>query len=85
MPVLRAVLFDAAGTLIHVRAPVGVTYARLARAHGVTASAERICGVLGRVKAEPARPSGLDTPCALPPTLSCRCRDSKTAFAAEER
>jgi putative hydrolase of the HAD superfamily len=39
---LRAVLFDAAGTLIHVRAPVGVTYARLARAHGVTASAERI-------------------------------------------
>lgn len=39
---LRAVLFDAAGTLIRVREPVGVTYARIARAHGVAASAERI-------------------------------------------
>lgn len=33
---LRAVLFDAAGTLIHLREPVGTTYARFFRAHGVT-------------------------------------------------
>lgn len=39
---VRAVLFDAAGTLIDVREPVGETYARLARAHGVTVAAQRI-------------------------------------------
>lgn len=39
---LRAVLFDAAGTLMHVREPVGVTYARIAHIHGVTASADRL-------------------------------------------
>jgi len=32
----RAVLFDAAGTLIELREPVGETYARIAREHGVT-------------------------------------------------
>jgi hypothetical protein len=42
-------------------------------------------GVLGRVKAEPGRPGGLDAPCALPCALSCRCRDSKTAFAVEQQ
>jgi putative hydrolase of the HAD superfamily len=31
----RAVLFDAAGTLIELREPVGETYARIAREHGV--------------------------------------------------
>jgi len=31
-----AVLFDAAGTLIELREPVGETYARIAREHGVT-------------------------------------------------
>jgi putative hydrolase of the HAD superfamily len=35
--VIRAVTFDAAGTLIAPREPVGVTYARVARAHGVAA------------------------------------------------
>jgi putative hydrolase of the HAD superfamily len=33
--VVRAVLFDAAGTLLHLREPVGRTYARLAREFGV--------------------------------------------------
>jgi putative hydrolase of the HAD superfamily len=46
---LRAVLFDAAGTLIHLREPVGVTYGRLARAHGVTASVERIGQAFGGI------------------------------------
>jgi len=32
----RAALFDAAGTLIELREPVGETYARIAREHGVT-------------------------------------------------
>jgi putative hydrolase of the HAD superfamily len=32
----RAVLFDAAGTLIELREPVGETYARIAREHGVS-------------------------------------------------
>ena len=35
MELRRAVLFDAAGTLIELREPVGETYARIARAHGV--------------------------------------------------
>jgi putative hydrolase of the HAD superfamily len=39
---LRAVLFDAAGTLIHVRNPVGATYARIARAHGVIAAPDAL-------------------------------------------
>lgn len=36
---LRAVSFDAAGTLFAVAEPVGETYARLARAHGIPAEA----------------------------------------------
>jgi putative hydrolase of the HAD superfamily len=39
---LRAVLFDAAGTLIHLREPVGATYARIAQPYGVVASAKRV-------------------------------------------
>jgi putative hydrolase of the HAD superfamily len=39
---LRAVLFDAVGTLVHLREPVGETYARCARTHGVTASADAL-------------------------------------------
>jgi putative hydrolase of the HAD superfamily len=35
--VLKAVFFDAAGTLFDARAPVGHTYARIAREHGVNA------------------------------------------------
>jgi putative hydrolase of the HAD superfamily len=37
--VIRAVLFDAAGTLIEVAEPVGETYARCARGAGLTVSA----------------------------------------------
>lgn len=39
---IRAVLFDAAGTLIHLREAVGETYARVARAHGAAADAARL-------------------------------------------
>jgi len=37
--VIRAVLFDAVGTLIHLREPVGETYARIAHAHGIAVAA----------------------------------------------
>lgn len=37
-----AVLFDAAGTLIELREPVGQTYARMARSHGVELPSWRI-------------------------------------------
>jgi putative hydrolase of the HAD superfamily len=40
--VIRAVLFDAAGTLVATREPVGETYARLAAAHGVRLPAWRL-------------------------------------------
>jgi len=38
----RAVLFDAAGTLIELNEPVGATYARIAREFGVERNAERL-------------------------------------------
>jgi len=38
----RAVLFDAAGTLIELREPVGETYARVARQHGVDLSSNQL-------------------------------------------
>lgn len=41
-PQVRAVFFDAAGTLIHLRESVGATYARLAGNHGVQVSPEQI-------------------------------------------
>jgi putative hydrolase of the HAD superfamily len=41
-PSFRAVLFDAVGTLIRLREPVGDTYARAARAAGVTVDAGRL-------------------------------------------
>jgi putative hydrolase of the HAD superfamily len=39
---IRAVFFDAAGTLFETRAPVGETYARIAHAYGVDAGADSI-------------------------------------------
>jgi putative hydrolase of the HAD superfamily len=39
---IRAVLFDAAGTLIRLREPVGVTYSSVAREYGVVARAEEL-------------------------------------------
>lgn len=50
MPVpLRAVLFDAAGTLIRLREPVGETYAGFFRAHGVTLPASHVEDAFRRV------------------------------------
>jgi putative hydrolase of the HAD superfamily len=45
----RAVLFDAAGTLIRLREPVGETYRRLAISHGVVLPASRIEEAFRRV------------------------------------
>ena len=44
-----AVLFDAAGTLIGLREPVGDTYSRIARDHGVDLSPRRISDAFHRV------------------------------------
>ena len=52
---IQAVLFDAAGTLLRVREPVGVTYARIAARHGVELPAQRLEDAFGRVLAA-ARP-----------------------------
>jgi putative hydrolase of the HAD superfamily len=46
---IRAVLFDAAGTLIEMREPVGETYARVARRFGVALPAWRLQDAFGRV------------------------------------
>ena len=40
MPRIRAVVFDVGGTLIYPAVPVGETYAKFARKHGVKLSAE---------------------------------------------
>jgi putative hydrolase of the HAD superfamily len=39
---IRAIFFDAAGTLFHLREPVGDTYARIAAKHGVMAEARAL-------------------------------------------
>jgi putative hydrolase of the HAD superfamily len=51
----RAVLFDAAGTLIELREPIGETYGRLAEDFGVKLPAWRISEAFGRIlrRAEP--------------------------------
>lgn len=41
-PQVKAVFFDAAGTLIHLRESVGDSYARLAQRHGVEAAPEQL-------------------------------------------
>ena len=46
---LRAVLLDAAGTLIHLREPVGESYARIARGYGVDVPAWRLDDAFRRV------------------------------------
>ena len=52
---IRAVLFDATGTLLAPREPVGESYARLARDYGVALSAWRVGDAFGRIfaRAEP--------------------------------
>ena len=49
---LRAVLFDAAGTLIEMARPVGDVYAEFAHAHGVALSAERLDDAFRRILAQ---------------------------------
>jgi putative hydrolase of the HAD superfamily len=49
---IEAVLFDAAGTLIELREPVGDTYARFARDHGVDLPAWRIDDAFRRIFAQ---------------------------------
>jgi putative hydrolase of the HAD superfamily len=50
-----AVLFDAAGTLIELREPVGETYARVAREHGVALPAQELeAAFRGAFRAAPA-------------------------------
>jgi putative hydrolase of the HAD superfamily len=46
---IQAVLFDAVGTLIHLREPVGETYARVARQHGVAVQAAGLQAAFPRV------------------------------------
>ncbi|HVN40853.1 MAG TPA: HAD-IA family hydrolase [Myxococcota bacterium] len=46
---LRAVLFDATGTLIELAEPVGETYARAAACHGAAISAWRLADAFARV------------------------------------
>jgi len=45
---IRAVLFDAVGTLVVLREPVGATYSRFAAAHGVRIAPSRIGDAFGR-------------------------------------
>lgn len=53
---IRAVLFDATGTLIELREPVGESYARFAAAHGVVLPAWRVEDAFRRILARsPAR------------------------------
>ena len=53
---LRGVLFDATGTLVELREPVGETYARIAARHGVCLPAWRIEDAFARVlRSAPAR------------------------------
>lgn len=59
---VEAVLFDAAGTLIRPREPVGETYARVARAHGAQISAWRLEDAFRRVHDGRSR----ETPMAFP-------------------
>jgi putative hydrolase of the HAD superfamily len=47
--VLKAIFFDAAGTLFEPREPVGSTYARIARAYGVNATDEAVSAGFRRV------------------------------------
>jgi putative hydrolase of the HAD superfamily len=65
---LRAVLFDAAGTLFDPREPVGETYARVLAEHGAAIPAWRLEDAFARVqgRAEPMVFAGLDAQQAIP-------------------
>lgn len=66
---IRAVLFDAAGTLIELREPVGETYARLARGHDFHASAWRVGDAFRRALAAAGDMVFPDAPAAQVPAL----------------
>lgn len=70
-PGVRAVLFDATGTLIELREPVGATYARFAARFGADVPASRLEEAFSRVLAS-------QPPCVFPATRP-------TAAAARER
>jgi putative hydrolase of the HAD superfamily len=58
---VAAVLLDAAGTAIRLREPVGETYARIAREHGVDVPAWRLDDAFARVlRSAPPMPPGPD-------------------------
>jgi len=58
---VAAVLLDAAGTLIRTREPVGETYSRIAREHGVAIPAWRLDEAFARVlRSAPPMPPGPD-------------------------
>jgi putative hydrolase of the HAD superfamily len=56
------VSFDAAGTLIHLAEPVGVTYARVAAEHGVTADPAAIGRAFGTVWKRTPAPFSQEAP-----------------------
>jgi putative hydrolase of the HAD superfamily len=60
-PALRAILFDAAATLFHLREPVGDTYARIAAKHGVSAeprALEKAFRAAWKAHPSPVHPEG---------------------------
>jgi len=60
---VRAILFDAAGTLIELREGVGETYARMAVDYGVELSAWRVENAFSRILSRaPARPVTAESP-----------------------
>jgi putative hydrolase of the HAD superfamily len=56
-PRIRAVIFDAVGTLLHLREPVGATYARFAAARGARIPASRLEEAFRRVLAATPLPA----------------------------
>lgn len=61
-PALRVIFFDAAGTLFHLREPVGDTYARIAAKHGVTAdprALEKAFRTAWKALPSPLHPEGM--------------------------
>jgi putative hydrolase of the HAD superfamily len=56
---IRAIVFDVGGTLIYPADPVGETYARFARAHGVKLAAEAATAAFRQAMiSSPPRPAG---------------------------
>jgi putative hydrolase of the HAD superfamily len=69
----RAALFDATGTLIALREPVGDTYARIAAEHGIGVSAWRLGDAFRRVI---ARSDPTVLPAGSPETTAAREREA---------